>query len=204
MCRSRLPTTLGDVPVGTPRNVSNIQVSMYTPPQVPASRPPSTLGQFLVEQSRDAPNTSDPIRAPGRGAIPNHGRDASQLNSGMNARNQVAGNSRVIKNRSRMTQEEINRRCGVSKAVDDREIQARQILEERKTKAETEIREMDEMLRERRLDLEAIKARLASAQMSSAIVEGILKSQDDQGVKIIEGEENNNTQGEENKNTGGE
>jgi hypothetical protein len=75
-----------------------------------------------------------------------------------------------------MTQEEINRRCGVSKAVDDRQNSARQILKERKRKAEEEINEMENRLNERKLDLRAIEARLRG-QMSSAVVEGILQSQ---------------------------
>jgi bacterioferritin-associated ferredoxin len=94
----------------------------------------------------------------------------------MNAMDQVAGNARVAKNRSAMTQEEINRRCGVSKAMGDRERLARQILEERKRKAQAEIREMEEKAEERQLDIEAIDARLAGGEVSSAIVEGILQS----------------------------
>jgi hypothetical protein len=147
------------------------------------------LSQSTVQTPQTVPNTFGSIPVLGGGAI--HNRGANHLSSGINAMDQVAGNARVAKNRSNMTQDEINRRCGVAKAMGDRERLARQILEERKSRAEAEIRELEEKMKERQLDIEAIDARLAGREMSSAVVEGILQSQEaEENAKNNQGKAN--------------
>lgn len=199
--RSRMPPTSGNFPVETPQNVLNTSGSFHTPGEVSGYRMPTASGLFHIETPQNALNTSGQTHTRGKGAIAIHSRSANHKKSGINTRNQVAGAARVTKNRSTMTQEEMNRRCGVSMALDDRETKARRILEDRKKNAEAEIRAMEEKLRERRLDLGAIKARLASGEMSSAVVEGILKSHEQEMPEKAEGQENKYAPGEENMNT---